>query len=51
MRHLADKTNKPSNDSEEREKQYKTGRQGWLNEDNEIEEGSKHAVKKRLNRG
>jgi len=34
------------------EKQYKTGRQGWLNEGNEIEpEGSKHAVKKRLNRG
>ena len=34
------------------EKQYKTGRQGWLNEDNEIEpEGSKHAVKKWLNRG
>ena len=27
-------------------------RQGWLNKDNEIEpEGSKHAVKKRLNRG
>ena len=34
------------------EKQYKTGKQGWLNEDNEIEpEASKHAVKKQLNRG